>query len=154
MSNDEEWKTFCEVLGSPDWARDQKFADLQGRRAHHDELDSHISRWTADKDYKEVMYTLQSKGIAAAAVYTNQDVAEDPHLKERGYLWDVPHAKAGTQRFLGAPFQLSRTPVGLHRSAPLLGEHNAYVVTDLLGMGETQKDRLQDAGFMVTRPPV
>lgn len=154
VSNDGEWHSFCQVLGNPGWARDEKFADNESRWHNQDELDSQISEWTADKDYKEVMHTLQSKGIAAAAVYTNQDVAEDPHLKERGYLWDVPHAKAGNQTFLGAPFQLSRTPVVLHRPAPLLGEHNTYVVTDLLGMGEAHKDRLQDAGLMVTRPPV
>ena len=98
------------------------------------------------RDYKEVMHSLQSRGIAAGAVFTNQDVAEDPHLKERGYIWDVPHAKAGTMQFLGAPILLSRTPVVLHRPAPTLGEHNGYVVTDLLGMEAAQADLLEEAG--------
>ena len=154
VENDEEWTLFCEVLGSPEWTQDEKFANQEGRRDNWEELDANISRWTADKDYKEVMHSLQSRGIAAGAVFTNQDVAEDPHLKERGYIWDVPHAKAGTMQFLGAPILLSRTPVVLHRPAPTLGEHNGYVVTDLLGMEAAHADLLEEAGLMVTRPPV
>lgn len=154
VEGDEEWESFCEVVGGPDWARSDKFATQEGRRANHDELGAHISRWTLDKDYKEVMHSLQARGIAAAAVFTNQDVAEDPHLKDRGYIWDVPHAKAGTQQFLGAPFQMSKTPVVLHRAAPMLGEHNEYVVRELLGMNPAEADKLKEAGLMVTRPPV
>ena len=154
VESDEEWDVFCEVLGNPGWAMDEKFRGVEGRRGNQDELDANISRWTADKDYKEVMHLLQSRGIAAGAVFTNQDVAEDPHLKDRGYIWDVPHPRAGTRQFLGAPFQMSRTPVVLHRAAPMLGEHNEYVVRDLLGMKAVEAERLKEAGLMVTRPPV
>ena len=154
VADDEEWKVFCDAIGNPYWTSDEKFSDRQSRRGNHDELDANISQWTADKDYKEVMHSLQSRGIAAAALFTNQDLAEDPHLRERGYIWDVPHAKAGAMPFLGAPIQLSKTPVVLHRPAPMLGEHNGYVVTELLGMGEAHKDQLHEAGLMVTRPPV
>ena len=154
VSSDEEWKSFCQALGAPAWTQSDRFSTQEGRRDNHDEMDVNISQWTADKDYKEVMHLLQSRGIAAGAVFTNQDVAEDPHLKQRGYIWDVPHPSAGIQQFLGAPFQMSRTPVALHRPAPMLGEHNEYVVKDLLGMTPAEADRLQEAGLMVTRPPV
>ena len=154
VESDEEWKAFCEALGASDWTRSDKFATRETRHANHDELDGLISQWTADKDYKEVMHLLQARGIAAAAVFTNQDVAEDPHLKARGYIWDVPHAKAGTQQFLGAPMQLSKTPIVLHRPAPLLGQHNEYVAKELLGMESAWVDSLKEAGLMVTRPPV
>ena len=154
VEGEEEWGVFCEVMGHPEWTQSDKFATLEGRRNNHDELDALISEWTSDKDYKEVMHALQSKGVAAAAVFTNQDVAEDPHLKDRGYIWDVPHPSAGTRQFLGAPMQLSKTPIVLHSPAPTLGQHNEYVVTDLLGMDAAEADRMKEAGLMVTRPPV
>ena len=154
VSNDEEWQAFCEVIGNPNWTLADRFSTREARRTNHDELDSNISQWTSDKDYKEVMHALQSRGVPAAAVFTNQDVAEDLHLKERGYIWDVPHPRAGARQFLGAPFQLSRTPVVLHRPAPMLGEHNEYVVRDLLAINAGEADRLKKAGLMVTRPPV
>ena len=154
VESEEDWGTFCEVMGNPGWTQSDKFATLEGRRNNHDELDALISEWTSDKDYKDVMHALQSKGVAAAAVFTNQDVAEDPHLKERGYIWDVPHPSAGTQQFLGAPMQLSKTPIVLHRPAPMLGEHNEYVVMDLLGIKLAEAEKLKEASLMVTRPPV
>ena len=154
VESEEDWETFCKVMGQPEWTQSDKFATLEGRRANHDELDANISQWTSDKDYKEVMHALQSKGVAAAAVFTNQDVAEDPHLKDRGYIWDVTHPSAGTRQFLGAPMQLSETPIVLHRPAPMLGQHNEYVVKDLLGMKTAEAEKLNEAGLMVTRPPV
>lgn len=154
VSNDEEWQAFCEVIGSPDWTRANKFSTIETRRANYDELDAKISQWTSDKDYKELMHALQSKGVAAAAVFTNQDVAEDPHLIDRGYIWDVTHPSAGTRQFLGGPMKLSKTPIALHRPAPMLGEHNEYVVTNLLGNDAADADRMKQAGLMVTRPPV
>lgn len=154
VSTDDEWKSLCDVMGSPDWTRSDKFAARQDRQVNHDELDANISQWTSDKDYKKLMYSLQSRGVPAAAVFTNQDVVEDPHLKDRGYIWDVPHPSAGTQRFLGAPMRLARTPVVLHRPAPKFGEHNEYVVTELLGANPAEAQRLHEAGLMVTRPSV
>ncbi len=154
VANDREWKTFCEALGSPEWATYEKFTCPEGRRSNREELDAHISQWTAERDYKEVMHWLQARGIAAGALFTNQDVAEDPHLRERGYIWDIAHPSTGPLPFLGAPFRLSRTPAALLRPAPMLGEHNEYVATELLGMEAAQADLLQEAGLMVTRPPV
>ena len=47
---DEEWRALVEAMGSPDWARDGKFATLAGRKEHEADLDAHVNAWTADKE--------------------------------------------------------------------------------------------------------
>jgi len=41
---------------------------------------------------------------------------------------------SGQQTVAAPPWKLSATPVGINRRAPLLGEHNRYVFSELLGM--------------------
>ena len=122
MTNDEEWGALCEVAGNPDWSSDPRFQDQLSRWQHQDDIDRHISEWTANEDYKDLMHRLQGAGVTAAAVYTNQDVVEDEQLNERGYFWDTPHAASGTMPFSGAPVLLSKTPGTLIRSA-----HHSWV---------------------------
>ena len=42
----------------------------------------------------------------------------------------------------------SRTPQRLRSAAPCLGEHNDFVLTELLGMSEAEASRLRDAGAL------
>ena len=153
VTNDEEWGALCEVAGNPDWSSDPRFQDQLSRWQHQDDIDRHISEWTANEDYKDLMHRLQGAGVTAAAVYTNQDVVEDEQLNERGYFWDTPHAASGTMPFSGAPVLLSKTPGTLIRSAPLMGEHNRYVLEDLAGLEKGYVDSLESEGAIGTRPP-
>ncbi|MEE9198161.1 MAG: CoA transferase [Dehalococcoidia bacterium] len=153
VTSEEEWSALCDVLGNPPWTREERFADQMSRWQNQKEIDAHLSRWTAGRDYMDVMHTLQARGVPAAAVFTNQDIVEDPHLKERGYFWDIPHPRAGTLSFPGVPVRLSRTPGRLIRPAPTMGEHNNYVILELLGLQTGLAARLEEEGAIGTHPP-
>ncbi|MFQ5873168.1 MAG: CaiB/BaiF CoA transferase family protein, partial [Dehalococcoidia bacterium] len=84
VHNEEEWEALCDTLGNPLWTGEGRFSDQFNRWQHQDEIDDRISQWTSKRDYMEVMRTLQAAGVPAAAVFTNRDIVEDPHLKERG----------------------------------------------------------------------
>jgi crotonobetainyl-CoA:carnitine CoA-transferase CaiB-like acyl-CoA transferase len=45
----------------------------------------------------------------------------------------------------GIPYKLSRTPGGIQRSAPLLGEHNDLVFREWLGVDDAEMQRMQAA---------
>jgi crotonobetainyl-CoA:carnitine CoA-transferase CaiB-like acyl-CoA transferase len=40
---------------------------------------------------------------------------------------------------------MSATPAAVHRAAPLLGEHNDYVLGELLGLSAGERQRLIEA---------
>ena len=65
---------------------------------------------------------------------TVEDVMDrDPQLKERKYFVPVQHSGAGLVSVHNWGFKLSKTPAEF-RSAPILGEHNYAICTQLLGM--------------------
>jgi benzylsuccinate CoA-transferase BbsF subunit len=140
---DDEWRALCHAMGDPAWVSEERFATLQGRKENEDELDRLIEGWTADHPAEEVMETLQAAGVPAGVVQSAQDVLEnDPHLKARGYYVYLDHAEAGRTAYDSPGFRLSKTPGRLLSPAPLLGEHTAYVCTEVLGMDPEEMAQL------------
>jgi len=140
VSSDDEWKQFCKIIGSPPWTKEERFADSLRRWHNQDELDKLVEEWTIQHDHYEVMNSLQNEGIAAGAVLTSAELLDDPHLKERGTFHTVERAIVGAHPYPvpSVPVKLSGSPVTIRRPAPLLGEHNEYVLGELLGMSREE----------------
>ena len=137
-----QWTALCAVLGRPEWAEDSRFATASARHANRAEIDQAINAWTADQDHYQVMRRLQKVGVPSAPVPTIKDLLEDPHLRERGFFETVTDPEVGTYPYYSRPMKLSRTPGGTRWHAPHLGQHNRFVLGDLLGLSEQELDRL------------
>ena len=68
-------------------------------------------------------------------------------------MWeDVEHPGVGRYRMPGTPLDFSAVPREPVRRAPLLGEHTAEVLADLLGLTDAEIGRLSDDGTIALRP--
>ncbi|WP_071392942.1 CaiB/BaiF CoA transferase family protein [Bacillus tuaregi] len=142
--NDDEWERFKEAIGTPDWANDSKFSSLTGRIQHQDELDQHIGEFTSKFSKYYVMETLQKYGLVAAAVQQNEDILEnDPQLYFRGLFETVQHPLLGERLVEGVPIQMSESSPSIHKSAPLMGEDNDFVLKDVLGYTDEEINLLE-----------
>jgi benzylsuccinate CoA-transferase BbsF subunit len=147
VGSEDEWRALCRVVGDERLVRDGRFADVSSRWRHQQELDEIIGGWTRDRSAAEVTEVLQKAGVPAMPVLDGLSLARDPHLRERGMIVEVDHAALGRRRMLGAPWKYSKTPTEV-RPAPLLGEHNRYVLGELLGMSEEEIERLVEEGVV------
>jgi benzylsuccinate CoA-transferase BbsF subunit len=132
VKTEEEWKSFCEVLGNPPWSEEARFSDKFKRSKNEEELDALISAWTIDFTYYEVMQKLQDWGVAAAPCLDLTERFSDPQFEARETHLQVEHPATGVDIIAGLPHKLSATPGEVSRPAPLLGEHNDYVFGELL----------------------
>lgn len=142
VGNEEEWRALCSVVGDARLADGDRFADAFSRWQNREALDEIISEWTIARTPIEVMQALQSAGVAAMPVYGGEEIVKDPHVLARGIIEEVEHPLMGKKHVLGPPWRLSKTPARVIRHGPLLGEHNDYVLGDLLGMSKEQMERL------------
>jgi benzylsuccinate CoA-transferase BbsF subunit len=142
VSNDEEWKAFCNAIGNPEWTKKKKFSDELGRWKNQDELDKYVEEWTRKHHHYEAMEILQRAGVTAGASLSVQGLAEDVHLKEREFFIETEHPVMGKLRLAGLPWRLSNAPKGNYHYAPLLGEHNDYVFGELLGLSQEEITQL------------
>jgi crotonobetainyl-CoA:carnitine CoA-transferase CaiB-like acyl-CoA transferase len=144
VCSDAHWQAFCDVLGHPHWTRQAEFTTCLQRLRHAAALDAHVEAWTTTRDAADVTRTLQAAGVPAGMVYRCSDLYDDPQLRHRGYFIDLEHAAMGRVTYDGLQHHLSRTPAVL-RPAPVMGQHNDYVLKDILGMSDAEVERLIEA---------
>ena len=125
------FRRWCRLVGRPELFDDPRFADDDLRWQHGDELNDIMSRWCADKTKAEVLELLESAKLPAAPMHSTQEVLDDAHIKEMGYLQRVAFPGAAHHvPIIETPFRLSETPGEIRRRAPLLGEHSDEVLRE------------------------
>ena len=144
--DDDQWTAFRRATGDPPWTREDRFATAADRERHADDLDRLVETWTVLHSPEDVMRRLQAAGVPAGVVQSGADLASDPQLRERGFFRRLPDARGEPQVIEGAPYKLSRTPGGAQRGAPEFGEHQDYVLRDVLGMSDAELAECAIAG--------
>ena len=125
-------------MGNPEWADMELFDDMLARAQNADIIYPLIEEWTMQHNKMEIMEKCQAAGCPITAVFTIAEAAEQPHLAARDYFVDMEHPELGKVKNLGAPFKLPASPGGPTIAAPLLGQHNAEVYRDILGLSSAE----------------
>jgi benzylsuccinate CoA-transferase BbsF subunit len=136
IDTEEEWRNFCEVIGAPNWMRKRKFANKSSRLKNRQELDRLIATKTIQYNPYKITEILQKAGVAATPVMNIEDQYTDPHYRERKTYIEFRHPLVGIEIIYGSPFRLNETLPSIRRHAPSLGEHNDYVLRELLGISQ------------------
>ena len=145
IKSDEEWSAFCQAIGNPEWTSDLRFEDAYSRSRHRRELDHRVGLWTAEHTPEEVTDILQAAGVAAMLVMNIEDQFTNEHYQDRGVFVESEHPKVGIEWIPGIPWRLSETRGEVRRHAPLLGEHNQYVIQELLGYDNDRYEAVEEA---------
>ena len=141
---DEEWRSLCAVMGNPSWSQAPELATMEGRLRLQDDLDRNMEEWTKTQQKYDLMYQLQASRVRAGAVQSPEDKFErDPQLKEQDFFVHLDHSEIGVMPFTRhITAKLSRTPAHpggpVHRGAPCVGEDNASVYEELLGLSPVE----------------
>ncbi len=149
--SDDQWRRLRDVMGDPEWAGDPKLAAATGRFEAADMLDQHMAAWTRGIEAEVVMERCQAAGVPAGVVQTGLDLGErDPQLKLSGFLVEIeePHPSAGQTYADRLPIYFERTPCDEYRPAPVVGQHNAEVLSEWLGMSEGEVRQGEEAGYL------
>jgi len=145
-STDEEWRSFCEVIGNPAWSGAPKFTTIRGRKENEDELNALVEEWTMNYPPEEVMSRMQAARVPAGVVASGEDLVADPQLNHRGTYVILEHPEMGPHIYQPPPYRLSKTPSELTMPAPCVGQHNEYILKDVLGMSAEEVADLVVAG--------
>ena len=132
IKTDEEWQNFCHAIGKSDWIEDARFVDRYCRLVNREELDKLVSALTINYEPYELTEILQKVSVAATPVMNIEDQYIDAHYKEKQTYVEIEHPLIGIEIIPGIPFRLSKTPGHIRLPAPSLGEHNQYVLSELL----------------------
>jgi len=132
VADDAEWRRLCDVLDAPGLADDVRYLTLPDRQRHADALDADLAQHTASQGAEQLAQRLRSAGVPASKSATSIDVISDPLLWEREFYRFVSDHREGQRPILGAPWRMARRSAQITRGAPDLGEHNDYVLNEIL----------------------
>ncbi len=146
--DDRDWRALAGVIDAG-WCREPGLDSLEGRLARQEALDVQLGAWTRERDRHDVQAVLTGAGVPAAAVQRPPErVDHDPNTAAWGLWPTVTHPVIGKQRVDGIPVHLSETDASIERGAPCLGEHNAEVFGELLGLDPGALEKLRAEGAL------
>lgn len=147
IATDRMWDSLAMGIGRPDLLHDERFAAIRARLSHGPELYEAIAEWTSQRPKFQAMEELGAAGVPCSAVYDSIDIFADKHLRARDQIRMIEHPVYGAVEMLAPPIHMSDSDVEMVRS-PLLGEHTAEVLGELLGLPEGRIAELGAQGVL------
>ncbi|GAA4297703.1 CoA transferase [Mycobacterium paraffinicum] len=152
IATDEQWRLLKSALGEPDWANDPALDTQQGRMQAHDLIDKHLEQWAGQHDSAAAAELLVRYGVPAADLGDARIGSQHPQLAARGFFESLDHPIVGRHHVPAIPFKYRSVDRWYRSSAPTLGQHNATILGDLLGLDAASIAALTENGVIGTRP--
>ncbi len=123
----------CAVFEQPELADDPRFASVQGRVEHADEIVAIIAGILAEKSTAAWIESLGNAGVPVAPVHSIDQLMNFPQLEHRGVMMTMPAPPGmeGEITVTGAGFHASNGEPEGTRAGPLLGQHTDEVLAEI-----------------------
>ena len=150
---EQHWSKLCEAMGRPEMARDPRFTDNETRMKNLDALVDTIEGWLRSQPSDDTaLETLKAHHVPVAPILSVPEALQHPHLRQRGTVRTVHDRLLGDLEVPGFALRFSDFPTPLELQAPLLGEHNAEILTEWLGYSPDQIQNLERRGILRSGP--
>lgn len=142
----EQFSGFATALGHADALQDPRLATVEARRANLRLVQQTAAQWLREFTPKELFNLLTPLKIPVGPVYSIGDVLEDRHIKAREAFVPVPHETVADLTLLAPWIRFSGTPTQITHAGAAVGEYNAEVYRDVLGLDEQAIESLRRDG--------
>ena len=145
---DQPFRSLCEAMDQPELAEDERFNNLMARNANAEALKEVIEDWSSKLSTSEAWDRLYSHAVPGAPVHDVKEVVEHPHTKERGMLVELEQPGAGKFTIFGPAMKAAGSEIKARGPAPLLGQDNRWLLTDVLDKDEEEASEIIASGAM------
>lgn len=150
VGNNGQFEKLCKLLGFPDLPKDERFLTNPLRVKHRDALVPQLEAVFALKPVAHWVSSLTKQGVPCGPLNNIQQVFDDAQVQSRGMkvALDHPRAVGGSVPVLANPARLADSPPRYERPAPLLGEHTREVLSTVLGLTQSDIEKLAQDGVI------
>ena len=142
----DQWPLFCAAIDHVELIDDPRFLDGHQRTLNYDALIPVLTQAMREKTTEEWLNELNALGIACGPVNTVDQALAEPAVQAHGTIEDVPHPRLDAVPLVRTPIALSRTANGPLGSPADLGQHTDALLSDLLGYGRGEIERIKAGG--------
>lgn len=148
VGNDGQFAKFCAVAGRPDLAQDPRYALNADRVRHRDTLVPVLEGILKTRSKADWLAALEAAKVPCGAINTLGEVFVDPQVQARGMVQAWQHPLNPELRLVASPIKMSKTPVRQDLPPPMLGQHTAQVLQEVLGIDAQQQEALRRQGIV------
>jgi len=123
-ANDVQFRKLCAAAGRPDVAEDERFSTNSARVRNRALVAPILEKIFVQKPVAWWKEELPRAGVSCGPIYSIDQVFEDPQVRARGMMVEVPYAPSGKLKMVRNPIRMSATPLVCDLPPPLLGEHD------------------------------
>lgn len=116
VGNDGQYRCFCDVIGRPDLAEDERFSTNPDRVRHRETLVPILRAETAKYTRANLLAGCEDAGVPAAPINNLAEIFADPHIRARGMRMTLDGLPA-----VRSPMRFSASALAMTDPAPKLG---------------------------------
>ncbi|MDR1241808.1 MAG: CoA transferase [Deltaproteobacteria bacterium] len=147
-STDKTWEYLANAMGRADLLTDPLYENMAARLRNDASLDALVRAWVGSMGYDELQAIVDAAGVPTNLVNSMADIFADPHYAARENILDVPHPEFGSIKMPGIVPRFVHNPGAVKWSGPELGQHNAEVYGELLGLDAARLVELKEQGVI------
>lgn len=137
------------LMGHEDLLSDERFSSLTGIHTYREDFFGLIREWIQKFDsMDDVTEILTRAGLPAGTVHTLVEAVEAPQVSARNMVVEREHPRIGKVRVMNTPIKFSECSSEMRSLAPELGEHNEYVMKDILHRSSEEITSLYEQGVL------
>jgi crotonobetainyl-CoA:carnitine CoA-transferase CaiB-like acyl-CoA transferase len=148
VGNDRQFGSFCAVAGLPALAGDPRFNSNAGRVENRKVLIPILEQALLQRRSVDWIALLEGAGVPCGPINNLAEVFADPQVIARQMRIEMDHRSGGKVALVGSPLKFSKSPVEYTQAPPLLGEHNAEIFGERLGLSAQQRQELAEQGII------
>jgi crotonobetainyl-CoA:carnitine CoA-transferase CaiB-like acyl-CoA transferase len=150
--SDDEWAGMCRALNREDLIDDSRFRTPRDRATNAVERREittvELEKWTAN----EILPRLLANDVPAAPVVSRFELLSDPQVRENEILEEHENTQFGKIRQPRLAARFDRTPSTIRKLAPMLGEDNESILSEL-SYSSDEVERLKQHRILYSERP-
>jgi crotonobetainyl-CoA:carnitine CoA-transferase CaiB-like acyl-CoA transferase len=151
---DDAWKRLARVIGGEALAADTRFHTSAGRNANNPEVLGYVRKWVAAQpSAAAALAALEAAEVPSAPVQRIDQVLADPQVQARNMIVEQEHPVLGRVKLANVPFKFSDCDASVRTAAPLLGQHNREIASEL-GFSAAEIDAMVKDGVLYAEEAV
>jgi (R)-2-hydroxy-4-methylpentanoate CoA-transferase len=135
--NQDYWVPFCKAIGKEAWINDPRYATMEARDQHAEEMIKELDILFVQKKWAEWEVSFRANDLIVSGNHPIPEILEDEQALDNNFFADLDHPVMGKARLVNSPMQFSETPAEITSVAPQLGAHTEEI---LLAAGYTWDD--------------
>ena len=146
-TNDRMFERLAGAMGRPELAAD--YPTMAARLQRRAELDAVVQAWVGGSDARDVLARLDAAEVPCGPVASARDLFEDPHVRARGNIVELPNPLGGLLAMAGVVPRLTASPGRVEHPGPVaVGAHNEEIYCGRLGLSRDELRALAARGVV------